>query len=130
MITRKTDSFGPIELAAERRGLAADAVLVEVVPLRAFGTEIFDPSLAAIVIGDGDDIVKSDARRSRIITTEVSREGAEGKISVDRGEEEEKSERDYELSHLIIMYNQNSHFKQISSAYPILLLASKKIYPA
>lgn len=72
LVARKADSFGPIELAAERRSLAADSVLVEVVPLGAFCTQILDPCLAAIIIGDGDDVVKRYSGRSRIITTEVS----------------------------------------------------------
>lgn len=83
LIAGKADSLSSIELAAERRSLATDSMFVEVVSLGAFGTLVLDPGFAAVVVGDGDDVVEWDAGGGGVVATEVSGERAECEVSVD-----------------------------------------------
>jgi hypothetical protein len=82
LVALEADSLGLVELTAEGRNFAADSILVEVVASGAFGALSIDPSLAAKVVSDSNDVAKGDAGVSRVEAAEVSVEGAEGELSV------------------------------------------------
>ena len=83
LIALETDSFCEVELRAEGRCLAADSFFVEVKAFGTFSTLVFDPGFAAIVIGDGDDIVKSNVSICWEETVEVSVESVVGEVGFD-----------------------------------------------
>ena len=118
LVAGLADSFSSVELRAEGGHLAADSLLVEVPSLGALSALVLDPGLAAVMIGDGDDVGKGDARGRGVEAVEISVEGVEGEVGLDQSHSQEESEGYHYLTHIFNIYNQKALPKQISSAHP------------
>ena len=118
LIAGLADSFSSVELGAEGGHLATDSLLVEVPPLGALSALVLDPGLAAVMIGDGDDVSQGDARGCGIEAVEISVEGVEGEVGIDQSQSQDESDGYHYLTHIFNIYNQKALPKQISSAQP------------
>ena len=74
LIAFKTDSLCPVELATEGINFTAHPLVVEKVTFRTLHTAFLFPSLAAIVVGNGDQAGKGEPIRRGIERAEVSME--------------------------------------------------------
>ena len=74
------DSFGPVEAGAEGIDLATNSLVVEVESLGALEALLIAPLMAAVVVGDSDQVREGKGRD--VLTAELAVERGEGEGAV------------------------------------------------